>query len=105
MGIILIRIFSNMLYLIGLSVAMNVDQVRQSVRNSGHKKAFPLPTTKTAYMKGEISEKAGIRLVIHDADSLPLVDEFGLDLQPGSAVSMALELVSRREGEGKIVAS
>ncbi len=55
-------------------------------------------------MKGEISEKAGIRLVIHDADSLPLVDEFGLDLQPGSAVSMALELVSRGEGEGKIVA-
>ncbi len=50
MGIILIRIFSNMLYLIGLSVAMNVDQVRQSEKNSGHKKAFPLPTTQTAYL-------------------------------------------------------
>ncbi len=44
-------------------------------------------------MKGDISEKGGARLVIHDPMSQPMVDEFGLDLQPGTANSVALHLV------------
>ncbi len=48
-----------------------------------------------SYMKGGLSEKAGARLVVHDSDAFPMVDEFGLDLQPGTATAVALQMESQ----------
>ena len=43
------------------------------------------------YMLNKLSKKAGARLVIHDASTLPLVDEYGMDLQPNTASSVAIQ--------------
>ena len=45
------------------------------------------------YMAGAISQKAGARLAVHPPDSFPGIDGFGLDLQPGTASSVAIQLV------------
>ncbi len=47
----------------------------------------------TNYMKGVLSERAGVRLVIHNPDDYPMIDEFGLDLMPGTASSVAIQMV------------
>ena len=45
------------------------------------------------YMIKKLSKKAGARLVIHDASSPPLADEYGMDLQPNTASSVAIQQV------------
>ena len=45
-------------------------------------------------MLKKLSKKAGARLVIHDPARLPLADENGIDLQPNTATSMAIQQVS-----------
>ena len=45
------------------------------------------------YMLKKLSKKAGARLVIHDARSPPLADEYGMDLQPNTASSVAIQQV------------
>ena len=45
------------------------------------------------YMLKKLSKKAGARLVIHDASSPPLADEYGIDLQPNTASSVAIQQV------------
>ena len=45
------------------------------------------------YMLKKLSKKAGARLVIHDASSPPLADEYGMDLQPNTASSVAIQQV------------
>ncbi len=49
------------------------------------------------YMTGALSERAGVRLIIHNPDSYPMADEFGLDVQPGSASSVSIHLVGIAE--------
>ena len=46
------------------------------------------------YMIKKLSKKAGARLVIHDASSPPLADEYGMDLQPNTASSVAIQQVT-----------
>ena len=50
------------------------------------------------YMWNKLSVKAGARLVIHDPDSTPLADEYGIDLQPNTATSIAIQLVIKLFG-------
>eukprot|EP00094_Tigriopus_californicus_P004881 TCALIF_04699-PA protein Name:"Similar to SCNN1A Amiloride-sensitive sodium channel subunit alpha (Cavia porcellus)" AED:0.34 eAED:0.34 QI:34/0.25/0.2/0.4/1/1/5/0/314 len=45
------------------------------------------------YMLKKLSKKAGARLVIHDTRSPPLPDEYGIDLQPNTASSIAIQKV------------
>ena len=45
------------------------------------------------YMLEKLSKKAGARLIIHDAYSPPLADEYGMDLQPNTASSVAIQQV------------
>ncbi len=61
------------------------------------------------YMSGTLSQKAGMRIAVHSPHLHPLVDEFGLDVEPGTASSIAIQLVKKirfrlektNEGEGK----
>ena len=46
------------------------------------------------YMLNKLSKKAGARLVVHSAKSPPLPDEFGIDLMPNTASSIAIQIVS-----------
>ena len=43
------------------------------------------------YMLNKLSKKAGARIVIHDPRSPPLPDEYGLDLRPNTASSIAIQ--------------
>ena len=43
-------------------------------------------------MAGTLTEKAGARIAVHNARLLPMVDEFGLDVEPGTASSIAIQL-------------
>ncbi len=43
-------------------------------------------------MSGDLSQSAGVRLAIHNPDSYPLVDEFGHNIQPGTASSVAVQM-------------
>ena len=45
-------------------------------------------------MLEKLSKKAGARVVIHDPDHAPFPDEFGNDLQPNTASSVAIKLVN-----------
>lgn len=45
------------------------------------------------YMLKKLSKKAGARLIIHDTMSPPLPDEYGIDLQPNTASSIAIQKV------------
>jgi hypothetical protein len=45
------------------------------------------------YMLKKLSKKAGARMVLHDPKVPPLPDEYGIDLQPNTASSVAVQLV------------
>ena len=51
------------------------------------------------YTKNSFSSKAGARLVIHDPDMPPMVDENGIDLLPNTAssISIQMEKITRME--------
>ena len=57
--------------LLGLSVEIFLDQ--------------------TYYMLNKLSKRAGARVVIHDPETAPLPDEYGLDLRPNTASSMSIQ--------------
>ena len=44
------------------------------------------------YMLNNLAKKAGARIVIHDPEIPPLPDEYGLDLQPNTASSIAIQM-------------
>ena len=44
-----------------------------------------------SYMLKKLSKMAGARLVIHDPSSPPQADEYGIDLQPNTASSVAIK--------------
>ena len=46
------------------------------------------------YMLNTLSKKAGVRLVIHDPSMPPSPNEFGIDLEPNTASSIAIQQVS-----------
>lgn len=46
------------------------------------------------YMLQKLSKNAGSKLVIHDPSLPPLPDEYGIDMQPNTASSIALQTVS-----------
>ena len=46
----------------------------------------------TNYMFNKLSRVAGARLTVHDPYSLPLPDEYGLNLAPNTAASLAVRL-------------
>jgi len=58
----------------GLSIELHIDQQN--------------------YMLKKFSQKAGIRLVVHHPNSIPLADEYGMDLHPNTASSVAVQVVS-----------
>ena len=45
----------------------------------------------TYYMLNKLSKRAGAKVVVHDPNTAPLPDEYGLDLQPNTASSMAVQ--------------
>ncbi len=45
------------------------------------------------YMLQKLSKKGGVRIVVHDPKSMPMVDEFGMDLQPNTATSISVQQV------------
>ena len=45
------------------------------------------------YMLAKLSKKAGDKIVIHDPTLPPLPDENGIDMQPSSASSIAVQTV------------
>ena len=45
----------------------------------------------TYYMLNKLSKRAGAKVVVHDPKTAPLPDEYGLDLQPNTASSMAVQ--------------
>ena len=45
------------------------------------------------YMANKLSKKAGARIIIHDPAKPPIPDEYGIDLQPNSASSIAVQRV------------
>ncbi len=49
-----------------------------------------------SYMLNSLSPKAGIRVVIHPVDSLPIPQERGLDVAPNTAASFGLQRVQIR---------
>lgn len=46
------------------------------------------------YMLKKLSKKAGARIVIHDPTLVPLPDEYGMDVQPNTATSIAIQLTN-----------
>lgn len=46
------------------------------------------------YMLNKLSKKAGARMVLHEPELPALPDEYGQDLQPNTASSVAIQLVS-----------
>lgn len=46
-----------------------------------------------SYMLKGLSQKAGVRLIIHNPATYPLADEYGIDLQPNTANSIAIQMV------------
>ena len=47
------------------------------------------------YMLKKLSKNAGARVVVHDPYSIPLPDEFGINLQPNTATGVAVQKVRR----------
>ena len=47
------------------------------------------------YMLNKMTQSSGAKIVVHDPGLSPLLDEFAIDLQPGTATSIALQVVSR----------
>ena len=43
------------------------------------------------YMKNRLSKKAGGKIVIHDPNTPPLPNEYGLELRPNTASSIAVQ--------------
>ena len=62
---------------------------------TGNKNGFSLELfiDQSNYMLNKLSTKAGIRLVIHHPFSIPMADEYGMDLQPNTASSVAVQMV------------
>ena len=46
------------------------------------------------YMLNKMTQSSGAKIVVHDPGLSPLLDEFAIDLQPGTATSIALQVVS-----------
>lgn len=44
-------------------------------------------------MLEKLSEKAGVKIVVHDPSQPPMPDEFGIDLQPNTGSSVAVQTV------------
>ena len=45
------------------------------------------------YMLTKLSQKVGARLVVHDPDKKPLVDQYGIDLHPNTVSSISIQQV------------
>ncbi|TRY68751.1 hypothetical protein TCAL_04698, partial [Tigriopus californicus] len=45
-----------------------------------------------SYMLKGLSQQAGVRLIIHNPATYPLADEYGIDLQPNTANSIAIQM-------------
>ena len=44
-------------------------------------------------MKNRLSKKAGGKIVIHDPNTPPLPNEYGLELRPNTASSIAVQVI------------
>ena len=44
------------------------------------------------YMLNNLAKKAGARITVHDPELPPLTDEYGMDLQPNTASSIAIQM-------------
>jgi len=47
------------------------------------------------YMLQKLSKNAGAKIVIHDPSLPPLADEYGIDLTPNTASSIAIQAVCK----------
>lgn len=52
------------------------------------------------YMLSKMSKTAGAKIVIHDPILPPLPDEYGIDMMPNSASSIAVQTVTFILGHG-----
>ena len=60
---------------LGLNVVLNIEQLQ--------------------YLGSGLTASAGARVTIHDTMVRPLVDEYGMDVEPHKATSFAIEKVGR----------
>ena len=81
---------------------LNLDctvQVDLHLTNVNHKKFLSLGLTlevfldQSNYMKNRLSKKAGGKIVIHDPNTPPLPNEYGLELRPNTASSIAVQVI------------
>jgi hypothetical protein len=49
------------------------------------------------YMLKKLSKNAGTKIVIHDPSLPPLPDEYGTDMQPNTASSIAIQMVDHKK--------
>ena len=49
-------------------------------------------------MKNRLSKKAGAKIVIHDPNTPPLPNEYGLELRPNTASSIAVQVTFSAKG-------
>ena len=75
-------------------------QINLLLRNVNHNKKFlflgltlEVFLDQSNYMKNRLSKKAGGKIVIHDPNTPPLPNEYGLELRPNTASSIAVQVI------------
>ena len=74
-------------------------QISLDLGNVNHRKFLSLGLTlevfldQSNYMKNRLSKKAGGKIVVHDPNTPPLPNEYGLELRPNTASSIAVQVI------------
>ena len=74
--------------------ARNRDILKASLTGVSNGLSIEVFIDQANYMIKKLSKRAGVRLVLHDPEVPPLPEEYGLDLAPNTASSMAVQMVS-----------
>ena len=45
------------------------------------------------YMRNNLTKKGGARVILHSPYEAPLPDEYGIDIEPNTAVSVGVSMV------------
>merc|ERR550534_659385 len=68
------------------------EVAKVTVTGSGNGLVLEMFLDQSNYMYNKLSRKAGARITIHDPYTLPMPEEFGMDLAPNTASSIAVQL-------------
>ena len=74
-------------------------QIDLNLKNVNHNKFLSIGLTlevfldQSNYMKNRLSKKAGGKIVVHDPNTPPLPNEYGLELRPNTASSIAVQVI------------